>query len=188
MPQAAKTAKQNWRLKKTLGRHIRFRPMEREDMRYLWAAYKKGSLSRMGPPFNDETMTADAFREAFETNLIGKFHGAWTLFAEVPNRGEMPVGAVLGFWPHPDAERMPFMIVGEMVWFPWATPRNCVETAVHFFNVIRRDIPMVEYAASEDKRFFEMIAKHGVMRRVGTSYNVYAGEPAAVFETRRLNS
>ena len=77
------------------------------------------------------------------------------------------------------------MIIGDMLWMPWASKRNKIEAAVHFFNTIRADIPMVEYANLEAKPFFEMIAKHGIMRRVGTSHNVYPGEPTAIFETKR---
>ena len=76
------------------------------------------------------------------------------------------------------------MIIGDMLWFPWASPRNKIESAVYFFNRIRHEIQMVEYANEDAKPFFEMIAKHGVVRRVGTSYNVYPGTATAVFETR----
>ncbi len=46
-------------------------------------------------------------------------------------------------------------------------------------------IPIVDYATGDaNKRFFEMICQHGVMRRVGTTFNVVKGEGTAVFETR----
>ena len=73
---------------------------------------------------------------------------------------------------------------GDMLWFPWASKRNKVEAAVHFFNVMRDDTPMVEYADDEAKPFFEMICRHGIMRRVETSFSVYPGKSVAVFETR----
>ncbi len=172
-----------WRLKKTTARKLSFRPIENEDLRYIWAAYKDGALASMGETFASADLAADEFKTAFEQEVVNTYHAAWTLFAE-SKRGVLPIGLVLGFWSHHDAERAPFMILGDMIWFPWASLRNKIESAVNFFNEARREIPMVEYARMKDKRFFEMIARHGIMRRVGTSHNVYRGEPAAVFETR----
>lgn len=172
-----------WRLRKTLARRLEFRPIEREDMRYIWAAYKKGCMASMGAKWADTQMEALAFSEAFEIEVTTVYHGAWTLLAET-RKGFIPVGFVLGFYSHPDPKFAPFMIVGDMVWFPWATARNKIESAVNFFNRIRSEIPMVEYARDQHKRFFEMICQHGVMRRVGTMHNVYRGEQTALYETR----
>lgn len=180
------TAGKRWRLKKTLSRKLDYRPLERDDMRYLWAAYKKGALKSLGGVFaEDKIENAADFVAAFEREIDDNYHGAWTLFAET-KRGFMPVGAVLGFYSHPNPRLAPFMIVGDMLWFPWASPRNKIESAVYFFNRIRREIAMVEYANEEAKPFFEMIAAHGVVRRVGTSFNVYPGTATAVFETRAI--
>ncbi len=44
---------------------------------------------------------------------------------------------------------------------------------------------MMDYAyGDENRRFFEMLAKHGIMRRAGTTHLVVKGEPVAIFETR----
>lgn len=177
-------AKPNWRLKKTLARSLDFRPIENDDVKYAWIAYKKGALADLGPKFADTGMSADQFKLAFEVEVTTVYHGAWTLLAGT-SRGFMPIGFVLGFWSHPDPRYGVFMNVGAMVWLPIASKRNKIESAINFFNSIRGEIPMVEYAREKDKRFFEIIARHGVMRRVGTSHNVYPGEPAAVYETRR---
>lgn len=172
-----------WRLRRTLSRRLDFRPLERDDMRYLWAAYKKGCLKSLGGAFETDELDAAQFSAAFEQELASTYQGAWTLFAET-KRGFIPVGVVLGFYSHPNPQLAPFMIIGDMLWFPWASPRNKIESAVYFFNRIRHEIQMVEYANEDAKPFFEMIAKHGVVRRVGTSYNVYPGTATAVFETR----
>ena len=86
---------------------------------------------------------------------------------------------------HKNAEKSPFLVVGDIVWFPWSSPRQRIESAVNFFNEARKEIAFMEYARKQDKRFFEMIAKHGIMRRVGTSHNIYPDGPATVFETRK---
>lgn len=177
-------AKPNWRLKKTISRPVDYRPIEQDDVKYAWISYKKGALADLGPKFADTSMNADEFKMAFQVEVTTAYHGAWTLLAQTP-RGFMPVGFVLGFWSHPEPRYSVFMNVGAMVWLPIASKRNKIETAIYFFNSIRNDFPMVEYAREKDKRFFEVVARHGVMRRVGTSHNIYPGEPAAVYETRR---
>lgn len=150
----------------------------------MWAAYKKGCLVDIEPEvFSDTSMTAEEFRAAFHDTVIRNYDAAWTLFAPSP-KGHIPVGLVVGFWPHQNQRIQPFMFLGAMVWFPWATSRNRIESAVNFFNEIRKEIQMVEFAKQKDKRFFEIICSHGLMRRVGTMHNVY-DEPAAVFETRK---
>lgn len=173
-----------WRLKKTLARKTSFRPIENDDVKYAWAAYKKGGLAPMAGVFAETGMTAEQFKAAFETTVVTRYHGAWTMFAET-SKGFIPVGFVLAFHSHADPALSPFMIVGDIVWCPWATRRNKVESAVNFFGTIRSTIPMIDYAHGEiNKRFFEMLARHGIMRRIGTTYNVVRGEPTAIFETR----
>jgi len=179
-----RAARPIWRLRKTLARRLEFRPIEAEDVRYAYAAYKKGCLKDMAGPFSDTGMTAEEFGIQFHAIVPVRYHGAWTLFAET-KRGFLPVGMVFAFHSHADPALSPFMIIGDMPWFPWATPRNKIEAAVNFFNTIRATIPMVDYAHGDtNKRFFEMICQHGVMRRVGTTFSVVKGEGTAVFETR----
>lgn len=160
---------------------MKSRPIEQEDIRYLYVAYKKGKLTSMGGVFENTDMNPEEFKEAFQAEILENYHGAWTLFAQ---NDKGPVGVVLGFWSHQNPERAPFMIVGDMLWMPWASTRNVVESAVHFFNNIRNEIPMMEYAEQKDKKFFEMMCRHGVMRRVGTAHSVYKDRSVSVFETR----
>lgn len=175
-----------WRLRKTLRRKTEFRPIEDADCKFAWAAYRLKGIPSMGERFAPG-MAPEAFYEAFVDEVRTNYAGAWTLSAETA-RGFMPVGFVLAFFSHPNPRLSPFMIVGDMIWMPWASARNRVEAAVAFFNGIRKDVPMVEYANDEAKPFFEMIAKHGIMRRVGTSFSVYPGQATAVFETRALEA
>lgn len=181
----APAPRQTWRLRKTTARHVEFRTIEESDLKYAWAAYKKGALKDMAGPFADTGMTAEQFNIQFEAIVPVRYHGAWTLIANAPRRGVIPVGMVFAFYSHADPALSPFMIIGDLAWFPWASARNKIESAVHFFDTIRTSIPMVDYAYGDtNRRFFEMICKHGVMQRVGTTFNVVKGEPCAVFETR----
>lgn len=178
-----KNGKPNWRLRKTLARKLEFRPIEKDDVRFAWAAYKKGSLAPMAGIFAQQGMNAEEFKIAFEKIILTRYHGGWTLFAETHN-GFIPVGFVLAFYSHTDPVLSPFMIIGDLVWCPWASKRNKIESAVNFFSKIRNDIPMVDYAYGDtNKKFFEMLARHGIVRRIGTTFNVVKGEPCAVFET-----
>lgn len=174
-------------MRRTLRRRTDYRPIEREDLKWVWAAYKKGALASMGPPFIETDMASEDFREAFETEIVANYNAAWTLFAETP-RGFVPAGLALGFFSHHDTRRAPFMILGDLIWFPWASTRNRIEAAVGFFNRVRHEIAIVEYARQKDKPFFMVMMRHGIMRQVGTSMNVYVDEPAAVYETRRSTS
>lgn len=152
-------------------------------MRYAWAAYKKGSFLILGEPFADTELNAHEFRVAFLAEVTTRYHSAWTLLAD-SSKGFVPVGFVFGIWPHADPRYAPYMIVGDMVWMPWASSRNKIESAVQFFERGRGGIPMMEYARPADKKFFDVLEMHKVMRRIGTSFNIYPNEPAAVFETR----
>lgn len=175
--------KSGWALRKTLARDVSFRPMETEDIRWAYAGYKQGALASMGGVFEDtEAMDSEQFAAEFTATLETVYHGAWTMTAPT-GRGVVPVGFVVGFFSHPLPEYAPFMIVGDMVWYSWASPRNKVECAVNFFANARLEVPFMEYAEEPQKRFFETICKHGVMRRVGKSYNVHKGQEVTIFET-----
>lgn len=174
-----------WSRKKTLARRTDFRPIEAEDLAHVWAAYKKGALASMGDDFADGALSALDFKAAFEAEIIRRYDAAWILFAET-TLGFRQIGMVLGFWPQPDTEKAPFMLVGDIVWFPWASPRNRLAGAVHFFNAMRDTIPMMDMGVlPKDRHFFDVLCQHGVMARIGTSQIVYRDQPAAIYETRR---
>ncbi len=166
-----------WRLKKTLARKLEFRPIENEDLSFAWAAYRHDALKNI---FQDGLSAAE-FKTAFEELVLTRYDAAWTMMAET-EKGFIPVGFAFGFWPHEQAT--PFMLMDAFVWFPWSKPRNRIESAVNFLNEIRKEIPMLGFASSENKRFMEMLARHGIVNRVGTSYNVFPGERASIWETR----
>lgn len=134
----------------------------------------------MGPDFQRE-MTPAEFKELFQAHVTELYGAGWTLFAD-SSKGYMPIGVVLGILPTPVS---PFIIIGDMLWFPWASRRNKLESTVNFINEVRKEVALMEYASMEDQRFFEHICKYGIMRRVGTSYVIGDG-PAAVFETRKV--
>lgn len=169
--------KKNWRLSKTLKRNIEIRPIEQEDIKYAWAAYKKGSLKDIGGPFNDDGLSALQFKDVFELFVLKNSDAAWTVIANTKD-GRLPIGFVFGGW----APQEVFMIIVGIVWFSWASKRNVVEATVCFFNKIRRQFKCMGFAVGEHKILYEVCCMHGVMRRVGTSY--LSGQPTAIFEVK----
>lgn len=168
--------RQNWRLRKTLARNIQVRPVVDDDLKYLWAAYRKGALKSL---FSNEGMTSEEFRLSFD-DAASRFSEGWIIEADT-SAGRRPAGVVFGKM---DAI-LPFMIIAGIVWFPWATKRNIIEGTVTFFEGIRRTIPWMGFATDEHKRLYEVCCMHGIMRRVGTSGVAIPGTNAAVFETRK---
>lgn len=175
----------NWRLKKTVSRKVDFHPIELDDVKYVWAAYKKGLLKDVSETFAEPTLGADEFTEAFKALFGTTYASCWMLFADTSS-GRHAVGMVLAFWSHPNPRFAPFQIIAHMVHFPWASKRNWIESVVNFFAKIRSTIPTVAYATKPDgKRLFEVLAMHGVMRRIGTTFTVIPGQGIPVFETRK---
>lgn len=166
-----------WRLKKTLKRPVSYRPIEDDDVKYVWAAYKKGALASMG--FDNPNLTEREFKATFEEIVVTKCPATWVLFAST-HKGMTPVGVVFGSW----APNATYIIISGMCWFPWASKRNIVESMVNFLNGVRKEFMLVFYALPEHKRTYEVCAMHGIVRRVGTSYVAIPGKVAACFETR----
>lgn len=111
-------------------------------------------------------MTVHEFRYRFPKFVLEGWHGAWTLLSPEP------VGVMFGVY---FRDRL-FL---DVEWFPWASKRARLESAVHFVNETRKEITMLEFG--RDVKFLEYLAKLGLARRVGTSY----GPEQAIFESRR---
>lgn len=169
-------AQAKWSRTKTLSRNAEFRPIEVDDVKYAWAAYRAGELEGFEPG-----LEAVEFRDLFKSLILSRFDAAWTLISDT-KRGRVPIGFALGFYPHPDASG--FLFIDTMLWFSWATARNRIESAAKFFDDVRKEIPMLGFAKIEHKKFYEALAKMGILRRVGTTVNVFPGESASIWETR----
>lgn len=144
-----------------------------------------GGFPSLAERFADGKMDAVEFNKQLGEELVQNYDEAWILTA-FNQKKIRPVGLVLAFSSHWNPTFSPFMIVADIIWFPWATPRNKIETTVKFFSEIRKEIQMVEYAKRDQQKFFDMVCAHGVMRRAGTSYVVYPDQPTAIYETRKV--
>ena len=161
----------------TLRRTIDYRPIELEDVRYAWAAYKQGSLKEMG---FEEGMAPELFRESFSNAVLNNCHAAWTIFGHT-KKGFIPVGLLLAVW----GPGQTFLTVLGIAWMPWASARNIVECTVGFFEGTRKEFSFMGYATHDHKKVYDVCRELGIMRRIGTSYTAMPGNAAAVFETRK---
>ena len=109
---------------------------------------------------------------------LGQFDVAYTLEADT-KKGRIPIGVVGGRFVGP------FLFIGSMNWFKWASKRNIYESVVNTLNELRKNYIVLFHSNMEDKDFYVNVAKHGIIRRVGTVHDVYEDGPAAVFETRK---
>lgn len=171
---------QKYRRRRLLKRFTAFRPIERSDLQYIGAAWRKGALDELHEVFRDQEMDAERFGDLFQKFVVELFQVGLTLFAETP-MGRIPVGMFLGLIPAPGK---PIMFVAEMIWFPWASDRNRLEAAVGLFDQLRTDWIVIEFACPQDQAFFDVICRYGVMRRIGSTHDLY-DEPAATYQTRK---
>lgn len=146
------------RLKRTLKRKPVFRDLTGDDIKYVWAAYKKGAISQIKEGLNP----AD-FKGEVTSYLLNNYHYHWVF----ENKKGDPIGLFFG------VDCRAFILAGDAIWFPWATSRNKVESMVNFFNEIKNYHYLVGYCDEKDKKFFVHIAKHGIIRRVGTLQGIH---------------
>lgn len=64
-------------------------------------------------------------------------------------------------------------------WFPWASPRNKLETTLKFILDHKRHIHLM--AASGEKRFFDHLYRYGVVRGIGVSMR-WDDNPVTLYE------
>lgn len=163
-------AHKKYKVSKVLSRDVAVEPIEERHMKYIWAAYSKGSLSSLLPT----GIKTQEFQDSFISHVSEAFHFAW-----VCEIGGKVTGLFLGSaYPGNNA-----VFLNGATWFPWATKRNIIEGTMCFLANIRHEMPCIFHCTMEHKKLYEFIAKHGIIRRVGTSFTAFNG-PSAIFETR----
>lgn len=162
------------RLSVTLKREPSHRLIQPEDVKWVWAAYRKQGLPSLDR-FFPEGLKPDQFNDAMARLLDETY--CWICEAQT-DRGRRPVGLVLA---------RPFvhdtLIMGNMTWFPWASQRNVYESAINLINELRGRMNLLFHVEEHDKPFAIGIARHGIIRRVGTLHYIRE-RPMAVFQSR----
>lgn len=151
------------------------RGLTENDLCYVWAAYVKEPMEQLPIP---RDLGAREFSEALLDHIETNFNGGWIIEGET-REGKRPYGLILAW------VRGRVIQVGDMIWFPWATSRGIYEGVVKFMDDMRGEFVVLDFAKVGDKKFFERVARHGVMRKVGHLHSIYPNEPAVLFETVR---
>ena len=149
-----------------------------DDVKYIYAAWRLGQdvLKVI------EAKDSEDFTERFAEHVAARYQVAYTLVASPPGKDVMPVGVVFGIKPFYGFN---VLWIGDFIWFPWASSRNKLEAAVHFFNQMRKDHTILGFSQPNEIPFFAHICRYGVLRRAGTLFDLFEEGPRAIFQTRK---
>lgn len=170
-------------------RYVEFRLSEPDDLKYLWAAYRKGAFNHIHPVFLEDLSTQE-FKDAMALYLEEGGFTPWTMVAETKD-GVRPVALLLGLV----TERV--INLAKLVPFPWASPRNVLESMSNALDTIRKQVydesleiddPLryvmaILFTDYRDKKFYEKIQDMGILRKVGHVYHMHP-ETNILFQTR----
>lgn len=138
----------------------------------MWASYKRDSKIGILKHI-PEYLSPEEFKDYVMELSVRHFDFAWTLIKD-----DQPVGVVYG------KEFGDSIILGSITWFTWASNRNIIESLLYFINRMRKEVHLIGTAEMKDKKFFEHMARYGVIRRVGT-FN-QSNPVMTVFESRKV--
>lgn len=153
-----------------------FRPADIDDMKWLWASYRKG-----GFPAAQVGLSAEAF-ERWVASWLFPVHQSWMLVAPVSERGPTPVGLLIGV-----PMETPRKLMLHALFFPWASPRNRVATLVNALNRLRSMHLLLAMVRPDDLSFIGQLCRYGIGKRVGTVFGWFDdGKDAAIFQSKDL--
>ena len=162
---------------RTLKRGCEFRPFAQTDLKYLWAAYKRGAFDAV-PEFAPPGLDAVGFSEAaiaFIEQFIGRGGEMYSLIGRTEH-GRIPVGMVILLLGGDFAEP-------HVTWFPEASPRNRLELALAFLVEQKRHHKLLIWVRQRDWKLFNHLCKYGVIRTVGKYRGYFPdGDNAFLFQ------
>lgn len=127
------------------------------DLKYFYAAYRQNVfplVSGLSPAeFSDQIR-----------NFLTSFPAEWVFDAPTKN-GIIPVGVGLAANVLDE-----IIIIGKIIWFPWASLRNKLESALNLIEASRQENTLLDFADESDQPFYVRLCKYGSVRRVGTLY------------------
>lgn len=159
-------------MKAIVKRDIRFKVLEEEDLKWLWAAYKRGAFKWLPSDMDGQVFKDRALK------LLATVSEAFVAYAP-GHLDDQPVGLIsLAIDQHDNYEV-------HVEWFPWATARNKIEVTAKFLREVGRYKNLVVYSEVKNKRFFERMMDYGILRRVGHVSNFFrGGDQAIMFQSR----
>ena len=166
-----------WR-SRTLKRGCAYRPVQDDDMKWLWAAYRRGVFAHL-PEFPDGMDTFDfqtTILGVLSENIFGRKGEAWLFIAQTP-RGEIPVGMVIAV---PNRGH----IEPHVFWFPEASARNKLECAIKWLHEMKKTWKIDLWIRASDWQFYDHLCKYGLLRTVGKYRKHFEdGEDAFIFQS-----
>jgi len=156
--------------KRLAKRGVDIRPMERDDLKYFWPAYCMGQTFGLPQGLKPSDLVTHAY------SVLDGFAEIWTLLGRTKD-GERPVGYVTAV---SDTWRAWF----QFAYFPWASPRNRLETMVAFLDDARRNRMGYIHIQLQDKALLDRAMDYAVVTRVGTNAHYFGrGVHAMQYET-----
>lgn len=157
------------RLNRTLKRNPQVRDLTGDDLKYLWVAYKQGSLPLQ------EGLTPQEFDDAAIDALLSIYNFGWTFLKD-----NKPIGFTFA------SSVGPFLFLGDAIWLPNASPRNKIEHATNLLNILRKETKAMFTCEQKDNDYYLHIARHGIIRRVGHITGM--DKPMILWESKCHNS
>lgn len=151
---------------------VRFTGTSDADMDAYYKAYTLGSFKEAG--FVD-SMTSEYFPFYFAEHLKTLGCISVTFYTKIDG-AELPVGVGI-FW-----LRERIVQNENLIWFPWATPRNIIESSINYFDSFRKcsyrdtkeKYKILEFAQEKDVKFFDKLVSLGILDKVGEIPGIYA--------------
>lgn len=133
---------------------ITIRLLLEDDLKWLWASYKKGGF--------DNIIKNGLDRDAFVSQITTIFSMLSTSYGIIDNDRMIGIVPVLN-------KRFDSEVYQEVdiSWFPWATPRQKITGAARVIIELRKKAPILVYVKGKYNKFVTHVAKYGIMRRVG---------------------
>lgn len=167
---------------------VRFKGTSKDDIRAYYKAYQMGALKDFNPAFSpDESFSQKDFEILF-SDYVNSNHLLTVTFFGFKDDVEIPVGF--------GAFRMRGRIVevDGLLWFPWATQKQILLSAVNFYDTFRkvtheassRNFKVLEFARKRDEKFFEKMVTMGILQKVGTFDGFYHNEDCVMYVTKEI--
>lgn len=150
---------------------VRFLGTQEKDMVAYYKAHLLGAFDIIGIPHG---ITLDEFRQCFADYLRAVGCTSVTFYTKVDG-ADLPVGVGI-MW-----IRGRIIQNENLIWFPWASPRNILEGAINYFDTFRlckesisgAYYKVLEFAQEKDVKFFDRLVQMGILERVGVINDLY---------------
>lgn len=142
-----------FRLSRTLKRRPWFDDFKEEDIKYLYLIEK----------LNNSELTPAEFQGRALNTINSQYDYGWTLKAK--HNGEMkPMVIVFGI------KTADFIHIDDVVFMPWATVRNKLESVLKFLCVIKKQHILTMKNDYQESKFFHRLMDYKVIKQAGTIY------------------